>query len=66
MIPAFQAAVIRLEGQRQNLFWRIHRNRRSAAIDMDGSPWKPLLRSFPKFRCLPDLLIGPGDLIPVP
>ena len=32
MTPAFQAVVTRLEGQRRNLFRRIHRIRRSAAI----------------------------------
>jgi len=32
MTPAFQAAISRLEGQWRNLFRRIHRIRRSAAI----------------------------------
>jgi len=32
MTPGFQAAVSRLEGQRRNLFRRIRRIRRSAAI----------------------------------
>ncbi len=35
MTPGFQVAVSRLEGQWRNLFWRIHRMRRSAAISRE-------------------------------
>jgi len=47
MTPGLQAAISRLEGQWRNLFRRIQRIRRSAAIDDTAEfdrGWKPLLR----------------------
>jgi len=38
MTPGFRAAISRLEGQRRNLFRRIQRIRRSAAMALSSVP----------------------------
>jgi len=57
MTPGFQTSVSRLEGQWRNLFRRIRRIRRSAAIPCVGIPFAARCRSYG--ACLP-LFVFPG------